>query len=252
MSHKKSRSSRSGSSLLAERSISELLAAFKAHGVSKAELEVLCVKAIRGLDAPLHSFHIPPASDSTLLGSALAIWFRDSRFVTKYGSPQPLRPFGAAPSVQHLLQLAGLKTKTREAVKRLIQTKTLKRNKNGLYVPWGRSARMTNLDSYLAEHIAHGVIRLVETAHFNFTKIGKRHPLLHRSAAARQLPAKLKPKFREFVNEQGNDFVTAVDDWLEAHSIPAGKRNSRNAKAAIQAGIYTFAYFDHSRTPIKP
>jgi hypothetical protein len=111
-------------------------------------------------------------------------------------------------------------------------------------LPSGRSAKIEGLDHYLAEHISNGVLRLVETAHFNFTPGGKRAPLLQRAAAVRTLPRSLRRNFREYVNEQGNAFVTNIDDWLEAHAQPTNRRAPLRRQRLTNAGVYAFAYFD--------
>jgi hypothetical protein len=103
---------------------------------------------------------------------------------------------------------------------------------------------MPSIDAFLVEHIAQGVMKLIETAHFNYTLRGKKRPLLQRAASVRRLPRKYRAAFREYVNAQGNAFVTNVDDWLEAR-VPrtqTRQKSSGTLEQQVSAGVYAFAY----------
>jgi hypothetical protein len=151
---------------------------------------------------------------------------------------------GQKPSVEHLLRAAGIRRNTKLIAKNALNAALIVKATGGRYLPADRSAKITNFDDYLAEHIANGVLRLVETAHFNFTPAGKRAPLLQRAAAVRALPTRLRRRFRAYVNEQGNSFVTNIDDWLEAHSARQGDNSTKRRQTVARAGVYAFAYFD--------
>lgn len=240
---KKRNSSETGKLLLARRAIIALTIALRRQGIPQSQIEEMYVHAVaHSFKKSTKYFVIPTSKDSAVLGTALAIWFRDPRFVDKAGHPRALRAHGRSPSVEALLRAAGIRRNLTSAVNQLIDAKLLKPTANRRYVPSGRSAKITDFDSYLAEHIANGVLRLVETAHANFTRVGKRAPLLQRASSVRNLPSNLKAKFREYVNEQGNAFVTNIDDWLEARCVRNPQKQERAARIA-HAGVYAFAYF---------
>jgi hypothetical protein len=47
------------------------------------------------------------------------------------------------------------------------------------------------------------------------------------------------------VNQQGNAFVTNIDDWLEARVIRDRRNDKRRVSAkAMSAGVYAFAFVD--------
>ena len=233
-----------GSALLAKRATNALIAALRTHGVPLRVLREVCDQAIRAAEAPIPQHQVPIGKDSALLGSAIATWSRDPRYVDNKGEPKPLPCFGARLSIEALLKKCGLRNGARAAAKQLIAVGAVQKTKRGRYLPTDRSVRITAVNDYLAEHVAHGVLRMVQTAFSNFSPAGRRQPLLQRAAAVRALPRSLRPDFQAFVNTQGNAFVTSVDDWLEARSVPVQKAGRKGSKTYARAGIYAFAYFD--------
>jgi len=230
---------------LARRTMNSLAIVLRLQGVSAADIRKLCLLAAKqAAAAPIRPVRIPASKDSALLGSALALWFRDSRFLDRAGLPKALKAYGRSPSVESLLRAASIRRNTKASVTFLAKSGLLSPTGHGKYIPTNRSARLPAIDGYFVEHISQGLMKLVETAYFNFTPKGKQQPLLQRAASVRELPRKYKAAFREYVNQQGNSFVTNIDDWMEAR-VPRSRRASKAkvAKhASIAAGVYAFAY----------
>lgn len=233
-----------GTALLAKRATNELIAALRSQGIPLRLLRDVCDQALQAARQPVVLHQVPIAKDSALLGSAIASWSRNPRYVDKHGEPKPLPCYGARPSIEALLRECGLRQGAKSAARRLIATGAVQKTKGGRYLPKDRSVRITAVNEYLAEHVAHGVLRMVQTAFSNFSPSGRRRPLLQRAAAVRTLPKSLRSDFQAFVNTQGNAFVTSVDDWLEARSVPIQKAGKSPPKKYARAGLYAFAYFD--------
>lgn len=233
-----------GSALLAKRATNELIAALRSEGVSLRLLREVCDQALQAAKTPIVQHQVPMAKDSALLGSAIATWSRNPRYVNKHGDPRPLPCFGARPSIEALLRDCGLRNGARAAARQLIETGAVQKTKGRKYLPKDRSVRITAVNDYLAEHVAHGVLRMVQTAFSNFSPSGRRQPLLQRAAAVRALPKSLRSEFQAFVNTQGNAFVTSIDDWLEARSVSVQKAKKSKSTKYARAGLYAFAYFD--------
>lgn len=232
---------------LARKLFTALALVLRQQGIPSAEIRAVCLEAASKADsATKRPRPIPPSKDSALLGTALALWFRDSRFLDQIGLPRPLRAYGRSPSVESLLRAAEIRRNTKESVQFLLESGLIVKSRNGKCIPTNRSARIPRTDDYFIEHIAQGVMKLLQTAHFNFTPAGIQRPLLQRAASIRRLPRKHKAAFREYVNQQGNAFITNIDDWLEARAmrekqgVPSSKPKSR----ATSAGVYAFAYVD--------
>lgn len=232
---------------LARKLFTALALVLRQQGIASAEIRAVCLEAASKADsATKKPPRIPASKDSALLGSALALWFRDSRFLDQSGLPRPLRAYGRSPSVESLLRTAEIRRNTKESVRFLLESGLVVKSRNGKCIPTNRSARIPKTDAYFVEHIAQGVMKLVQTAHFNFTPAGMQQPLLQRAASIRRLPRKHKAAFREYVNQQGNAFITNIDDWLEARAMreKQSAASSKSKSSATSAGVYAFAYVD--------
>jgi hypothetical protein len=243
---KPNRAKSSGQVALARKLFATLAVVLRQQGLEAPDVRAMCMAAADLADAPVRkTLRIPPSKDSALLGSALALWHRDSRFLDEAGFPKPLRAYGRTPSVESLLRAADVRHKTKASVQFLLRAGLVKRVSRNKCLPTNRSARIPSTDAYFIEHIAQGVMKLVQTAHFNFTPVGRRQPLLQRAASIRRLPRKYKSAYREYVNQQGNAFVTNIDDWLEARVIRDKKPGTRQLNAKpMSAGVYAFAFVD--------
>jgi hypothetical protein len=109
------------------------------------------------------------------------------------------------------------------------------------YLPADRSARMPEMNDYVVQHIAQGILKLVQTVSHNYSVRSRRGAILERSATVRNLPASEAAAFRRFVNEQGNAFVTNVDDWLESRTKHR-RKVAEGPRKPILAGVYAFAF----------
>lgn len=225
--------------LLATRTLTALAIVLQRNGLTLGQIERTCSNALRAAaTAPQMRHDIPVAKDSALLGTALTLWHRHPSYVTRQGTPKPLTLHGSSNSVQALLRQAGFKRQSRKLAIFLNSAGLLVRATRGKFLPIGRAARMPDINALFVEHIALGVMKLMQTVQHNFSAAGKQAPLLQRAAAVRHLPRKHHEAFREFVIEQGNAFVTNVDDWLEARSA----KSSASAPSSMPAGVYAFAY----------
>jgi hypothetical protein len=62
-----------------------------------------------------------------------------------------------------------------------------------------------------------------------------------RAATNRSVDSKCIGEFREFLREQGDDFMQTVDDWLSAHSISPRLDRRRRRTLRVGTGVYMFA-----------
>jgi hypothetical protein len=62
-----------------------------------------------------------------------------------------------------------------------------------------------------------------------------------RAATNRCVDAKCIAEFREFLREQGDDFMQTVDDWLSAHSVSPRSNRRIGKTCRVGTGIYMFA-----------
>jgi hypothetical protein len=230
-------------SMLATRAIHSLILALRRHGVSKAEIQ----RIIHRVDIDGRRPAIPGIAckqDSALIGTALALWYRDVRFLGDAGFPLALRASGRAPSIQSLLIASGVELSPPRVIEMMQRAGVLKRTRGGRFLPVSRSAKMPELNAFLVEHLAQGILKLVQTVSHNYSSRGRNVPIFEQSATVRNLPRTYRKAYREFVNTQGAAFVTNIDDWLEARALRVRRGGTRQKKPknAVPAGVYAFAF----------
>ena len=103
--------------LLATRAISSVILALRRHGVSAREVSRICEDAMQSIpQGPTASAEIESHKDSATIGTALAMWFRDSKFLDASGLPRPLRASGRAPSINSLLLASGVEVPRKRVI----------------------------------------------------------------------------------------------------------------------------------------
>ena len=244
MTRKSRMSIRSSASEIAARLIESLAGALLHNGVSAAELRRIFHQAADELDAS-SARSVQGAvleKDSAMLGSALALWHRDSRYLTADGAPRPLQALGRYPSIQSLVRAAGMRTNSTSHVQLMIDGGlVLDGPKKGTYSPAGRSAKMPEMNEFLTEHLAQGIFKLVQTVTHNYSHRGRSSPVFQQAASVRRLPIRYQTAFKRFTLSQGAAFISNVDDWLEARSNSKG-RKAKARQRTMPAGVYAFAY----------
>lgn len=62
-----------------------------------------------------------------------------------------------------------------------------------------------------------------------------------RAATNRSVDVNCLSEFRQFLREQGDDFLQTVDDWLSAHSVRPGEDGKTAKTCRVGTGVYMFA-----------
>ena len=242
----RTRRTRATKQLLATRAIGSLIEALRRYGVEEEHLQIAVRQCFRPpTRATTKSLAIDPAKDSSIIGTALAMWYRDPEFLDADGQPMPLRLKASKPSLVSLLAKAQVAVPVGTAVNLMKRARVIRRTSDDSYVPVRRSARMPEVNSLLVEHLAQGVLKLIQTSTYNYSTAGRRAPLFEQSARVRHLPKSFADDYRRFINAQGAAFVTRVDDWLETRAVTRRSSARRPAReSTIPAGIYAFAFME--------
>jgi hypothetical protein len=120
--------------------------------------------------------------------------------------------------------------------KELVRLGLLKRHSSGRYVPTTREAIIKQEHPYLAEHVAHSVVRLIETVLHNSQCHSPEGHLFERSAHVTNFDIGKLRAFQDFSYQQGRALIETTNDWLEAN-----KSTRRTGKMA-EAGLHIYAY----------
>lgn len=176
--------------------------------------------------------------DAQDYGSVLKTWHRQGQYLSRDGFPRPLSLEGRH-GLRRLIGNYYPHSKFHQILTSMEESGLIAKQADGKWIPTARSAVFPTLNSELLMHLAEGVSRLIETVSRNVTS-PSREALFERSTKVRSLPLSESVAFRRFVGTQGAAFLGAVDDWLEARSIPSKSRRSKTCTA----GVFTFAFVD--------
>ena len=182
---------------------------------------------------------IGDSTDSAASAAAIQRWYIERRLTTSDGSPKPLRLFGRAPSVEHLLRRDKSTTPARTIAAELVRLRLLKRTRKGEYIPTGRHIIIHRHHPFTYEQHAQTMVRLLKTVKHNASAIGSKEVLIERCARVKQLPHRKLQAFRDFTNQQGEVFIDSINDWLESHNTLETVRRRSNV---TEAGVHVFAF----------
>jgi hypothetical protein len=175
------------------------------------------------------------------LGSVLRTWHKETRYLSKEGTPIPLRLTGPV-SLDKLIGTFYPRDKTKAVFRTLKEAGLVRSIGRSRWIATASHAQISNTSQETLDHVSEGVSRFLETV-LNNTSTGKKTDLLfEQSCKVRNLPTGQARAFRGFVRQQALAFLTSVDDWLEARVTPS-KPKSRPLRSRA-AGVFTFAYMD--------
>jgi hypothetical protein len=175
------------------------------------------------------------------LASILRTWHKETRFLSKDGTPSPLL-LGGRIGLRTLVNDFYPPAKVALVIATLKRARLIKRHGANHWLPTEGHVRLSTECQETLDHVSEGVSRFIETVVNNVNSRSKADLLFEQSCKVRELPATNCPAFRQFVRQQGIVFLTAVDDWLESRAV-GPTRNGKSVQT-YTAGAFTFAYID--------
>ncbi|MEO8063712.1 MAG: DUF6502 family protein [Pseudomonadota bacterium] len=185
----------------------------------------------------------PAGPDVQTFGSLLRTWHRETKYLTKEGSPRPLALAGKN-GLRKLVYSHFDAERFETVFEGLQKSGLIKETGEKQWIPTGKYGVVPIVSKELLAHLTEGVSRYVETVTRNVTTRRKENTLFERSSKVRAFPVSAAADFRSLVNQQAIAFLAVVDDWLEARVEKAS--GSRSKKCT--AGVFTFAFLDESAT----
>ena len=179
--------------------------------------------------------------DVQTFGSLLRAWHRETKYLSKDGSPRPLGLNGK----NGLRKLVGAHFKAEEfesVFEGLQKSGLIEETSKNHWIPKGKYGVVPIVSRELLAHLSEGVSRYVETVTRNVTTRRKENTLFERSSKVRAFPVSASEEFRKLVNQQAIAFLAVVDDWLEARVEEASRSRSKKCTA----GVFAFAFLDDS------
>lgn len=195
------------------------------------------VRTVRARAASGESSLSPYASKASQI---LSRWHLDSDFLDSRGQPVTLPLEGDGASFAELLRRSGagdipLTTVIRE----LVTVKAVRRREDGRlevlqrnYIPRATDEQLIRLWGTVLADVANTYVH-------NITRSPRTPARFERAAKNERIPLSLAPKFREFLEHEGQAFLERVDTWLSEHEVDmerAAKEDTRTTR--MGAGVY--------------
>jgi len=180
-----------------------------------------------------------PVSDgkTTDATRVLSAWFQDRDFLDSESEPLALQEQGPNPSFATLCGQYGGDIATTTLLKELLTTNTIERDANGELRPLRRYYQPTVSNNENLKFASQRIRELFETMNNNVFPSENHAPIFGGYAANDTMSAEVVPKFREFMDKRGQEFLEEVDDWLTERA-PVGESE---IKSPVRMGIGLYA-----------
>lgn len=173
--------------------------------------------------------------------SLLGVWYTDPRYLGPKGAPKWL-PFEAPDGMESFCSLVretGGDLPPGAMLKELVRAGCVKEAKPGIWQAVKRQFSPGGIDLFQVQRFGECLHDLANTIAKNMEQVDSKERLFEFRAWAQNVDIRATPKLKKVVAEQGNAYLEAIDDWLEAHSpkepIPADIEGIR-----CGVGIYYF------------
>jgi hypothetical protein len=224
-----------------------LLEFLRDSGLDKKKVEALVKRAIKELNEKKAS-HPAASIDpgvASIVGTAYHTWFRNRAYIANDGRPKALKLLGKGPSVESLIARESPSVPAEKIAHELFRLGMLKKTKSGRYLPTELHSLIRYEHPYLSEHVAHSIIRLLNTVQHNSGLRPSAGPLIERFAHVSSIPKSKVREFKDFTTQQGEALIDTVNDWLEANKSSEPRRKG---KRDLQAGLHVFAFVGARKT----
>ena len=180
-----------------------------------------------------------PAADgkTTDATRVLSAWFQDSDYLDADSNPVALAEQGQNPSFVTLCAQYGGDIAATTLLKELLTTNTIEKDANGELRPLRRYYQPAVSDDENLKFAAQRIRELFETMNNNVFPSDKHAPIFGGYAANDMMSAEIIPKYREFLDKRGQEFLEEIDDWLTEHA-PVGEGAVKNP---VRMGIGLYA-----------
>lgn len=183
----------------------------------------------------------------TQLSDAVAMWFRDSRYVDDDGKALPLSEHGEAPSVDHLLSTcveAQLRNRARSLLKQHVDI-----DAQGRWIYALPEGALRLRDDAIAERLQLAVARMYHNFLFNSRFVAEpEHKNFDRVAAVHAFPVSKLPALRRRMQRQLALAVYDADNYLTKQQRT--RRTGDVCDAGV--GVYLFTGAPRPRSVTKP
>lgn len=181
----------------------------------------------------LESGPAPDKGKTTDATRVLSGWFLDADYLDAESGPLRLPAEGPAPSFEALCVRYGGDIAMPTMLKELIKTKAVEKEACGSLKVLSRYYQPAVADDENLRFAVDRIYDVVETMNNNVFLNGKGEPRFGGFAANDDIPLNKIPRFREFMDKRGQEFLEEVDDWLMQHASTDARSNTNTARVGI-------------------
>lgn len=171
----------------------------------------------------------------TRISAVVHDWIRSPEYTDNNGEPKPL-PLKGHRSLSVLIR----KRMPRPPISRMLQWMrargVVRRRTDGRYVLLRRAVLVGSRDPVYLEWAATLATQHLKTAIENWNEKDRDARQLDRIARVYNLPEDEVSSFRVFAKTRAESWLEEIDNWLEDHDAPGGRRRR------VEAGVHVYGY----------
>ncbi len=195
------------------------------YGIKGRQTNISRIAILTGIDRKevrrqrdmLATVAAPPASKTTDATRVLSGWHQDREFMTEAGDPQPLTASGEQRSFAALCRRYAGDISPVTLLKELKRVNAVAESDTGKLIALSRYYMPTPFDPQWLTDAGNTIADLGNNVNFNLSaQAGMPTRFLGR-ATDELIDASAIPEFRGFIEEQGQQFLEIIDDWLTQH-----------------------------------
>lgn len=167
-------------------------------------------------------------------------WIRSPEYTDKDGEPRAL-PLKGNRSLTVLIRKRLPRSHISRILKWMSARRVVRRRADGRYVLLRRAVLVGNRDPVYLEWAATVATEHLKTAIENWNEKDREARQLDRIARVFNLPEDEVSSFRAFAKTRAESWLEEIDNWLEDHDAPRGRRRR------VEAGVHVYGYVRSSR-----
>lgn len=149
----------------------------------------------------------------------LSGWYQDEEFLGVDGRPVSLSPTGEKQSFESLCNKYSGDVAATTMLKELKHVAAVAEDADGTLTVKARTYMPTMTDPERMLSSGSVMEDMGYTVAYNLHRSDKDHGRFERRATNTRMPANAMPKFREFIDKEGQEFLERVDAWLSEHEL---------------------------------
>ena len=169
------------------------------------------------------------------ISSVVHDWTRTPEFTGRDGEPKALSLRGRS-SLSMLIRKRFPTEPVSPIVSWMTRRGIVRRRTNGRYMLLQRAVLVGNPDPAYLEWAATAATQYLKTAFENWKQTNPNARQLDRIARVFDLPEREVANFRVFAKGRAESWLEEIDNWLEDHGAPQGRRRK------IEAGVHVYGY----------